>query len=133
MSRHGTFPVPLVLLLVGKGDRQIGGFRVKMDSARLHTFKESVVCVYCGVRGDHFVLERDVRCAEHPPDRAHFNLYATVGGREVLMTRDHIVPLSKGGRNHPRNQVTACCSCNQAKGSLDALDFMVSRLADAGL
>jgi 5-methylcytosine-specific restriction endonuclease McrA len=32
------------------------------------------------------------------------------------LTRDHILPTSKGGRDIWENVVTACCSCNQYKG-----------------
>ena len=37
-------------------------------------------------------------------------------GREFL-TRDHIVPLSRGGNNRWDNVVTACSPCNNRKGS----------------
>ncbi|MGH8435264.1 MAG: HNH endonuclease [Pseudomonas sp.] len=37
-------------------------------------------------------------------------------GREFL-TRDHIVPMSRGGLNDWRNVVTACSPCNNRKGS----------------
>lgn len=33
------------------------------------------------------------------------------------LTVDHVVPLSKGGTNKPRNLVTACAECNQRKGA----------------
>ena len=37
-------------------------------------------------------------------------------GREFL-TRDHVVPLSRGGANSWQNVVTACSPCNNRKGS----------------
>jgi 5-methylcytosine-specific restriction endonuclease McrA len=37
-------------------------------------------------------------------------------GREFL-TRDHVIPLSRGGLNVWRNVVTACSPCNNRKGS----------------
>lgn len=33
------------------------------------------------------------------------------------LTRDHIVPLSKGGKDTWTNVVAACCSCNHRKGA----------------
>ncbi len=33
------------------------------------------------------------------------------------LTRDHLRPLSRGGRDHWKNVVTACRACNQRKGA----------------
>ncbi len=41
---------------------------------------------------------------------------ATLRGREFL-TRDHVVPISRGGDNSWTNVVTACSTCNNRKGS----------------
>jgi 5-methylcytosine-specific restriction endonuclease McrA len=38
-------------------------------------------------------------------------------GREFL-TRDHVIPLSRGGENSWGNVVTACSACNNRKGNL---------------
>ena len=34
-----------------------------------------------------------------------------------MLTRDHIVPVSRGGGDHWKNVVTACKPCNQKKGA----------------
>lgn len=39
-----------------------------------------------------------------------------LGFRECL-TRDHLIPLSRGGTNHWTNVVTACSGCNTRKGN----------------
>lgn len=31
---------------------------------------------------------------------------------------DHVLPLSRGGRNNSRNLLAACAPCNQSKGTL---------------
>ncbi|MDH5445853.1 MAG: HNH endonuclease [Gammaproteobacteria bacterium] len=36
--------------------------------------------------------------------------------RETELTRDHVIPLSQGGKNHWSNVVTACKRCNAHKG-----------------
>jgi 5-methylcytosine-specific restriction endonuclease McrA len=47
---------------------------------------------------------------------AHLNLYAvTETGERVLMTKDHIVPRSRGGANQHENYQTMCIICNQQK------------------
>lgn len=43
-----------------------------------------------------------------------------VGANHVV---DHIVPLNKGGTNHPRNLQITCSACNSKKRDKDPLDF----------
>lgn len=38
-------------------------------------------------------------------------------GKEVLMTKDHIIPKSKGGADDISNYQTMCERCNEAKGN----------------
>ena len=47
----------------------------------------------------------------------HLCCYCGSQKRPELLTRDHIVPLSRGGRDHWTNVVTACKPCNQRKGA----------------
>ena len=46
---------------------------------------------------------------------AHMCMYCGRSFSDYLLTRDHVVPLSRGGRNCWSNVVTACKSCNHAK------------------
>ncbi len=41
-------------------------------------------------------------------------------------TRDHIIPISKGGRNNKSNIVLCCYKCNRQKGSLMPISFLLS-------
>ena len=43
-------------------------------------------------------------------------LYCGRDFREAELTRDHVLPLSQGGKNHWSNVVTACKRCNAHKG-----------------
>lgn len=91
------------------------GDLIHMNSDRYHTFAEKgLKCVECGIEGIYFAKERD----RHGSSRWHFNLYAVdnVTGEEVLMTKDHIIPKSKGGENNLSNYQTMCCKCNVKKG-----------------
>jgi len=58
-----------------------------------------------------FLFARDgyrcMYCGRHRTDLRH---------REFL-TRDHVVPMSRGGANTWQNVVTACSHCNNRKGS----------------
>jgi hypothetical protein len=53
--------------------------------------------------------------------RPHFNLYAMENGIEVLMTKDHILPVSHGGPEHLCNLQTMCMTCNLLKGAAKGL------------
>ncbi len=44
-------------------------------------------------------------------------LYCGKSLSDRLLTRDHLVPTSRGGRDEWTNVVTACRSCNQGKGN----------------
>jgi hypothetical protein len=92
--------------------RKYCGHEVKMVSGRLNTFVHcGIKCVKCGIEGKFFAVERD-----RGQEKFHLNLYALdEDGDEVLMTKDHIVPLAKGGRNVAKNYQTMCCLCNEEK------------------
>lgn len=40
-----------------------------------------------------------------------------------LMTADHVVPRSRGGRSHRKNRVIACFSCDTVKADGNAVEF----------
>lgn len=86
--------------------------QVHIYSHRLRLFKTNLTCVSCGRVGAYFGLDLDPPCG-HP----HLNLYTEDG---ILMTKDHIVPKSKGGSNEMSNYQTMCTTCNWKKG--DKLD-----------
>ena len=83
-------------------------YRVKIwDSQRIKLFFKSSDCVFCSRKGSYFLLET------HRPDQnPHLNLYSE---DDVLMTKDHIKPRSKGGKNEMSNYQTLCYECNQEK------------------
>ncbi|MDZ7736991.1 MAG: HNH endonuclease [Gammaproteobacteria bacterium] len=48
---------------------------------------------------------------------AHMCMYCGGGHIEALLTRDHVLPISRGGRDCWSNVVAACRSCNTRKGN----------------
>ena len=48
---------------------------------------------------------------------AHLCMYCGSEFSERLLTRDHVLPLSKGGKDKWSNVVTACKHCNTRKGN----------------
>jgi 5-methylcytosine-specific restriction endonuclease McrA len=92
----------------------IDGDVMKMASDRYKCFIVSgTTCVACGIQGKYFAKER---FTEHKS--YHFNLYALNDtGEEILMTKDHIHPKSKGGKDVIENYQTMCLPCNEKKGN----------------
>lgn len=102
---------------VGGEKREYAGVMVKMGSQRYQVFGKSLACASCGLVGSFFALERDKAAAKRDGPY-HFNLYALrPDGSEVLMTKDHIVPKSKGGKDHLSNYATMCSPCNNKKAA----------------
>jgi hypothetical protein len=93
------------------------GDLIYMNSLRYHTFLKGVKCMCgdpeCHIVGRYFRKER----TNHTP-RYHFNLYGIdADGSEVLMTKDHIIPSSRGGKDVINNLQTMSEPCNMRKGN----------------
>lgn len=96
-------------------------FELHGGTARL-TGRKSIIEVnsIIAVRGEDKLAHR-----RHVPPLTNRELFSRDGRmclycgrehREEELTRDHVVPISKGGRDHWANVVTACRRCNTHKG-----------------
>jgi 5-methylcytosine-specific restriction endonuclease McrA len=87
---------------------------VKINSQRLQNFKlNGIKCCACGISGKYFRKDKFLGSGYY-----HFNLYALgPHGNEILMTKDHTIPKSKGGKNVLNNYQTMCTKCNLKKGN----------------
>jgi hypothetical protein len=96
----------------------IAGYKVNVSSLRLRTFAtKGTTCCKCGLKATHFNLEMTQYDAMigRPP---HFNLYGFDEDNEIVMlTQDHIIAKSNGGKDKLLNLQTMCSPCNNAKGS----------------
>lgn len=92
----------------------LDGDFIKGNSQRYQTFfTKGITCVCCGIEGKYFAKEKTIHDKSY-----HLNLYAIdKNGKEVLMTKDHILPKSRGGKDHIDNYQTMCINCNVAKGN----------------
>jgi hypothetical protein len=89
------------------GDKSLGLLSIRMLSFKIN----GTICRHCGLVGTVFRKEK------HKKDIQtwHLNLYAKRRRQYILMTRDHIIPVSKGGPNTLENSQTLCRHCNGAK------------------
>lgn len=98
-------------------------FMVRMNSDRYFVFQNNRRCVVCGLEGTKMIL--DLNPGDQSP---HFNLYGEKDGRLVLMTKDHIVPKSRGGPDALGNYQTMCSCCNNLKANYDLTPQQVAEL-----
>lgn len=89
---------------------------VKTTSQRYTLFKKKKRCVYCNRIGSIMSLEQQKHKNRNTPT-FHFNLYCIENRKAILMTKDHIIPKSKGGKNHLHNYQTMCQFCNSKKSN----------------
>jgi 5-methylcytosine-specific restriction endonuclease McrA len=89
-------------------------YKVSCSTQRLICFKLNQSCVKCGIKGEYFALEKTAANDASP----HLNMYAVLNGEEILMTKDHYVPQSKGGNNDLDNLQTMCSRCNRLKDNI---------------
>lgn len=141
----GKFSVEEILPLVNRKrakltvDGKTYDVEIDQERLKLRLFARSRVCVECGLVGIYFLLQQTSpseqlssrsrhgacyieRCTfYHPYEKRHglhLNLYGVRPGtgNEVLMTKDHIFPKSKGGAGGLSNLQTMCEKCNRRKG-----------------
>lgn len=111
--RKATYSIEEVLPFIGNPPIKYGNVGMQMSSKRLRTFKEHGIKCSCGLEGKFFAQERHKK---QSTKKFHFNLYALDDkGQEVLMTRDHVIPLSRGGLDTVENSQTLCANCNSKK------------------
>lgn len=93
---------------------ELDGDVIKGNSQRYQLFFiKGCSCVKCGIEGKYFAKERAIKDKSY-----HLNLYGIDdNGQEVLITKDHIIPKSKGGKDILENYQTMCIRCNEEKGN----------------
>ena len=97
------------------------GKQVNLSSVRYTVYaKKGMKCVTCGREGHYFAVERSRYDNGGDPDKYHLNLYHVApDGGEIMMTVDHVVPKSKGGKRTLTNLQPMCENCNVKKGNAD--------------
>lgn len=85
------------------------------DSDRYKLFRKNNKCVSCGLEGLYF---KKKLTPGNKNTTCHLNMFGvTKNGQEVMFTKDHIIPKSKGGKNDMSNYQTMCEPCNMLKAN----------------
>lgn len=84
---------------------------LNFSEKRLAVYSKSRICKTCGIEGLF------LRSESSNNGKRHLNMYSVKNGILVLMTLDHIKPVSKGGKNDIENLQTMCEPCNNSKGN----------------
>jgi len=109
--------IPLLVDAFNNGIETINidGDVIRTKSERYRVFDKSFKCSHCDIVGTRLYKEK----TNEDHNLYHFNLYGIdENDQEVLMTKDHIVPKSKGGRNSLDNYDTMCTICNKNKSNI---------------
>lgn len=94
---------------------RVEGHYPRLDSLRLYVFSRSLTCACCGIQGNIVAVDFEIKQPNY--STPHYNLYHWTGEHLILMTKDHIIPKSKGGVDHLYNLQTMCENCNHRKGN----------------
>ena len=86
---------------------------MKTNSDRYILFKEKgLTCVCCGLTANKAYIEQP-----RGQSLAHINFYIERKGfKNILFTKDHIIPKCKGGEDKQENYQPMCQICNSKKG-----------------
>ena len=119
-----AYSIEEVLSQYGSRNANFDGDIIDMTSQRYANFKfNGTVCKCCGIEGKYFYKERRANEQSY-----HFNLYGIdKNGNEALMTKDHILAKSKGGKDEIDNYQCLCEKCNGKKGARSNEEFMKNR------
>jgi hypothetical protein len=104
---------------------KMGQYRVCLPSGRALFASLShapIRCFNCGLQASTWLACFDVLYRGTPKtprlsSSARLNLYADNEGALVMMTQDHIIPVSYGGSNDLANLRPACALCNSKRGN----------------
>ncbi len=115
-----------VLPVVGFTRRSNGTYFSACKECNTHVFAQRRRARLMQAEGEYSVREWQDLLARHPRCPECMRLWADIPppkGRKTAVTVDHIVPISKKGRNSIENLRPLCFSCNSRKG--DKLTLIV--------
>ena len=117
-ERKGLLPLSFLTTLSDETKpniyETINDVNVKISSQRYPVFKNNTKCVCCGLEASYLSIDKK-KSENENTENYHLNMYGLKDGNEIMFTKDHIIPKSKGGKNHQSNYQTMCEICNYEK------------------
>jgi hypothetical protein len=111
-ERLFTIPIAEVMPIIGRSLVEVRGVAVSANTESLKTFKKrGPKCWLCGLEGEFFAAEK-----QRDQEVVHIKLYGKQGKKEVMLTKDHVIPKSWGGRDTMKNYRVLCSVCNNQLG-----------------
>lgn len=103
-----------------KSKTKIGEYEVeRKDDRYLNFIINGFKCAKCGLEGKYANLECNKKLGNH------LNVYAIdKNGKEILLTKDHIYPKSKGGLDSIKNYQVLCERCNNNKKDISPVKLI---------
>jgi hypothetical protein len=103
-------------LEVGPTTAMLLGHEVKTAGLRVRVILEERACANpaCSHVATHAGLTRNQKGSKR---KYHVNFYSVTEHETRLMTLDHVIPRSAGGRHSRANTQAMCVNCNEKKGS----------------
>lgn len=94
--------------------RIYGGFN-RVSNQRSYIDVHPIVAARGAVKHSHFAGEPPLNNKELFRRDGHTCMYCLTELADRKLTRDHLIPVSRGGKDEWNNVVTACRHCNQKK------------------
>lgn len=117
-----TYSVEYILTKINESRKlqigwiEIDSIQVSIKGSKIKTFeRKGCNCIKCNAKGLYFYLEKvNVDDVDH-----HILQLISINkkGKELMMTKDHIKPRSKGGGDGIYNLQPMCIDCNNLKGN----------------
>lgn len=107
---YGVVPAKYVLNLLENNITNFiyDGANVSINGLKFKLFKtKGTSCLHCSAKGEFFVIFKN-------SSKYYINLYTSNG---TLITKDHILPKSRGGTTTLRNLQPLCIKCNMSKSN----------------
>ena len=126
MSRNKVLIEKLPLSII-RDTYQDKNIKVKIDKYNVQAKDDRYLnfiingfkCAKCGIEGEYVNLECNSRLGNH------LNVYGIDrSGNEILLTKDHIYPKSKGGLDDIRNYQVLCERCNNNKKDVSPIKLV---------